>query len=83
MLHNPVGVEYINQQRVDLVLSGHTHAGQVFPATFIAKFVFPYNKGLHKYKNTYIYVSQGAGTFILPMRLGTFNEITLIRLTRN
>lgn len=83
MLHNPVGIEYINQQGIDFVLSGHTHAGQVFPATFIAEFVFPYNRGLLRYDDTFIYVSQGAGTFVLPMRLGTINEITLIRLTQN
>jgi len=83
MQHGPVGADYLAQNGIDCVIVGHTHAGQVFPATIIAEYVFPYNIGLHKYENTYIYVSQGAGTFVLPMRLGTFNEITLIRLTKN
>ncbi len=83
MHHSPVGVEYMNQHNVDFVITGHTHAGQVFPATLLTELLFPYNKGLHKYKDTYIYISQGAGAFVLPMRLGTINEITLIRLTKN
>lgn len=78
--HGPGGVPYMNEYGVDLVLCGHTHGGQVFPATYIANFTFPYNKGLHNYKGTQIYISQGAGTYMPRMRLGTENEITLITL---
>ncbi len=81
--HSPVGIEYMSQHNIDLAITGHTHAGQVFPATIMSAYTFPYNEGIHKYKDTYIYVSQGASTFVLPMRLGTFNEITQIRLTKN
>ena len=79
--HGPWGVEYMNEHGVDLVLAGHTHAGQVFPLSLMAKMRFPYNRGLAEYKGTYIYVSQGAGTFLAKMRLGTSNEINLITLT--
>lgn len=78
--HGPWGVEYMNEYGIDVVLAGHTHGGQLFPATLIAKASFPYNKGLANYKGTYIYVSQGAGTFLPRMRLGTNNEINLITL---
>ncbi|WP_428898443.1 hypothetical protein Dip518_000642 [Parelusimicrobium proximum] len=78
--HGPWGVEYMNEYGIDVVLAGHTHAGQIFPATIFAKKQFPYNKGLADYKGTRIYVSQGAGTFLPKMRLGTNNEITLITL---
>jgi predicted MPP superfamily phosphohydrolase len=40
----------------------------------------PYNKGLAEYKETYMYVSQGAATFMPRMRLGTNNEINFITL---
>jgi len=78
--HSPDGIKYANQYGVDLYLAGHTHAGQLFPIKYIAHLLFDYNKGLHDYKGTKIYVSQGAGTFGPPMRVGTKSEITLITL---
>jgi predicted MPP superfamily phosphohydrolase len=80
--HGPWGIEYMNEYNVDLVIAGHTHAGQLFPATLIANSSFPYNKGLAEYKGTYMYVSQGVGTYMPRMRLGTNNEINFITLSR-
>lgn len=78
--HGPWGIEYMNAHGIDVVLAGHTHAGQVFPITLIADKIFPYLKGLSDYNGTYIYVSQGAGTFLPKMRLATQNEINFITL---
>ncbi|MFC2101205.1 metallophosphoesterase [Bacteroidota bacterium] len=78
--HSPVGIKYANDNGIDLYLSGHTHAGQLFPINFLNDLFFKYNKGLHKFKNTQVFVSQGAGTFGPPMRIGTISEISLIKL---
>ncbi len=79
--HNPIGVNYAAENGVNLYLAGHTHAGQMFPATLIAKLMFPFNKGLYRYDgNTQVYVSQGSGTFGPPMRLGTSSEVTILNL---
>jgi len=80
--HSPEGVKYANQAGVDLYLAGHTHAGQLFPISIIAKWMFPYNKGLYDYKGTKMYVSQGIGTFGPPMRVGTNSEIAVITLSQ-
>lgn len=81
--HNPVGAEYAAENGINLYLAGHTHAGQLFPATLVAKMMFEYNKGLYRYNdNMQIYVSQGSGTFGPPMRLGTDSELTIINLTK-
>jgi len=80
MHHSPVGLEYVSRAGVDLMLSGHTHAGQIFPATLLTPFLFPLNKGLHRQDDTTFFVSQGAGTYGPRMRLGSANEINLIRL---
>jgi predicted MPP superfamily phosphohydrolase len=80
MHHSPVGLEYVSARGVVLMLSGHTHAGQVFPATLVTPLLYPLNKGLHVRDGTYFFVSQGAGTFGPRMRLGSSNEINLIRL---
>lgn len=78
--HSPDGIQYANQHGVDLFLAGHTHAGQLFPVKYIAHLLFDYNKGLHDYQGTKIFVSQGAGTFGPPMRVGTKSEITVLTL---
>jgi predicted MPP superfamily phosphohydrolase len=78
--HSPDGIQYASQNGVDLYLAGHTHAGQLFPIKYIADLIFKYNKGLHDFNGTKIFVSQGAGTFGPPMRVGTQSEITLFKL---
>ena len=80
MHHSPVGVQYAHSAGIDLMLSGHTHAGQLFPATLIAALIFPFNHGLYQQGKTQIYVSQGAGTFLQRIRLGSANEIDLLHL---
>jgi hypothetical protein len=78
--HGPSGIKYANQAGVNLYLAGHTHGGQMWPATFFAKLMFEYNRGLHDYKGTKIYVCQGTGTFGPPMRVGTNSELAVLQL---
>jgi predicted MPP superfamily phosphohydrolase len=80
MHHSPDGIQYASKESIDLYLSGHTHAGQLFPITLINDLVFKYNRGLDSYKDTRIFVSQGVGTFGPPIRIGTRSEIVLIKL---
>lgn len=81
--HSPVGINYANEQGVDLYLAGHTHGGQLFPVNYIAKLMFPYSKGLYEYNGTNIYVSQGTGTFGPPLRVGTRSELAVVILKTN
>lgn len=78
--HSSVGVGYIEQAGIKLMLAGHTHGGQMFPVTWIADLLFPFNRGLYREGGTQIYVSQGVGTFLVPLRLGSANEINLLHL---
>lgn len=80
MHHSPVGVRYVEAKGVNLMLSGHTHAGQVFPFTLLTALMFPFNSGLWREGGASVFVSQGAGTFTTRVRLGTSNEINLLRL---
>jgi len=78
--HSPVGIKYVVESGADLMLSGHTHAGQFFPGTSVIRYRFPMYKGRHQIKGTTLLVSQGAGTFGPWMRLGTSNEVQVINL---
>jgi len=80
MYHVPNELEAANHAGIDLQISGHTHKGQLFPFNLFSRLVFPYFNGLYNYNNTTLYVSQGTGTWGPPMRLGSKNEITQIKL---
>lgn len=80
MHHSPSGAQYAAAAGIGLMLSGHTHAGQFFPGTVFARWVFEFNRGLSRQGGTQVFVSQGAGTFMARVRIGTLNEINLLRL---
>lgn len=78
--HSP---EYFNlvAGRVDLVLAGHTHGGQVkfplFPPAYCPPGCGPYLSGWYERGGTRLYVSRGIGTSILEVRLGSRPEIAI------
>jgi predicted MPP superfamily phosphohydrolase len=80
LYHLPKELEEASDAGINLQLSGHTHNGQIYPFNFLVKLMFPYMTGLYEYEGTFLYVSEGTGTWGPPMRLGSRCEITLIRL---
>ncbi|MBF0297336.1 MAG: metallophosphoesterase [Oligoflexia bacterium] len=82
LAHQPRCVADLEEKnKIDLILSGHTHNGQIFPFNLFVKLVQPYVVGLHKhFQNTQIYVSAGTGSWGPPIRFGSRNEITLIEI---
>jgi uncharacterized protein len=83
LAHQPKFIEEIeNTKGIDLILSGHTHGGQIFPFNFLVKLQQPYVKGLHTFNDyTQIYVNKGTGFWGPPMRLGASSEITVLKLS--
>ena len=83
--HNPDYAENLRDVRVGLILSGHTHGGQVvFPggAPFVpSRYGQKYLHGLVQAPETLVYVSRGLGTSGVPVRFGSRPEINLITLT--
>ena len=82
--HNPDLAEVLRDPRVGLMLSGHTHGGQVvFPtgAPFVpSRYGQKYLRGLVQAPETLVYVSRGLGTSGVPVRIGSRPEINLITL---
>ena len=75
--HDPRYMDASVERNIDLILSGHTHAGQFFPASVLTRVALGKQRfyGHHKVGNTHTVVTSGAGSFNLPVRLGTSNEI--------
>jgi predicted MPP superfamily phosphohydrolase len=82
MYHRPIELKTLAKTGVNLVLSGHTHAGQIFPFNYIVGLFYPYLSGLHKYNNTYQYITSGTGTWGPRMRLGSRSEIVLLEIRK-
>ncbi|MCX6601411.1 MAG: metallophosphoesterase [bacterium] len=64
----------------DLVLSGHTHGGQIWPFSYFSRMVHPYHWGLYSLGRGFIFTSCGVGDWGTRMRIGAPPEIALIRL---
>ncbi len=80
LYHRPVGVRDAKAQGVDLMLSGHTHGGQIFPATLIVKWIYEFPQGLVKLEDFTLYTSDGVGLWGPNLRLGTRNEMAVITI---
>ncbi|GIX59406.1 serine/threonine protein phosphatase [Bacillus paranthracis] len=81
MDHTPSNlVQYGNE--VDLVLAGHTHRGQIFPGNLITNAVFEVDYGYYQKDadSPNVIVTSGVGTWGMPMRVGSNNEIVSIIL---
>ena len=80
MKHSPTQINKAAKRGVDLVLSGHTHGGQIFPFNFLVRIFYHYVAGLYEVKGTKLYVTEGTSFWGPPIRLGTHNEIAVIEL---
>lgn len=70
------------KNEVDLMLSGHTHNGQIFPFNFLVKIQFPEIYGLYQENNKSLYVSSGVSTWGPKIRIGSQNELVQINLIK-
>ena len=77
--HVPHRLPIVEQTGVSLQLSGHTHAGQLFPFTLIVQWAYgKFSYGLQQFGRLQVFTSSGAGTWGPPMRVGTHPEVALI-----
>ena len=77
--HNPMHIDEYDD-RVDLILSGHTHKGQLFPANIVTDLMYEVDYGYYNNSGTHVIVSSGAGTWSMPMRVGSNCEIVSINI---
>ena len=82
LAHNPARLPEATSLAVPLMLSGHTHGGQiVLPGLgAIAAREFPVVEGLARRESTSVFVSRGVGTVYLPIRLNCPPEVAVLTL---
>jgi uncharacterized protein len=85
--HEPMALDVPETRGVSLILSGHTHGGQVTlplvgaPAAYVWKHL-KYLRGAYESEGTQLYVSRGTGVIGVPVRLGARPEVAVLRLQR-
>jgi predicted MPP superfamily phosphohydrolase len=84
LAHDPRRFAQAAALNIPLVLSGHTHGGQiVLPGLgAIAARKFPVSEGSIRRENTTMFVSRGIGTVYVPCRINCPPEVALLTLTR-
>ncbi len=87
LAHDPVLFPEAAEHGVDLVLSGHTHGGQVAVPLFarklnLARLITRFTNGVYQSGTTTLYVNRGLGTTGPPVRLAVAPEIAVLTLRR-
>ena len=93
LAHNPALIREAARAGVDLMLSGHTHGGQINWKLLVPRKETALSRWLHRPSrkfmrghavlgNTQLYVNRGFGTVVVPLRYGCTPEITLIELQK-
>jgi len=78
--HQPFHPESAARLGADLMLSGHTHHGQLWPINFITRAIYVVSHGYSKIDNMHLFVSNGVGTWGPPIRIGNRPEIVQLKI---
>ena len=78
--HNANNLDVAAEGSVGLMLSGHTHGGQIWPYTYLVKQRYPLLEGMHEVNGMTVIVCRGTGTWGPRMRLWKRGEILHITL---
>ncbi len=76
LAHQPRFAKHAKNAGVSLMLSGHTHGGQIFPFMVFVRLQQPVVRGLEMIHGVQTYTSNGTGYWGPPIRLGPRGEVT-------
>ena len=85
LAHDPAAFAYLPRDAACLMLSGHTHGGQIRvpllgPLVNMSDAPLRWTYGHIVDRNRHLYVTSGVGTSLLPLRVGVPPELALIEL---
>lgn len=83
--HQPADYEHQIKAEVDLVLSGHTHGGQLFPFNYVGKWIGANDKiyGHEKRQKTDFIVTSGISDWAIKFKTGTYSEYVVIHIQKS
>lgn len=79
--HQPFHPELAARAGAHLMISGHTHHGQLWPLNFITRAVYTLSFGHKIVEGMHLVVSNGIGTWGPPVRIGNRPEMVLISVS--
>jgi predicted MPP superfamily phosphohydrolase len=84
LAHDPRRLQEAAALQIPLVLSGHTHGGQVVLPGIgaVAAQKFPVVQGIGRQGNSTVFVSRGVGTVYVPLRVNCPPEVAILKLRR-
>lgn len=78
--HSPLLVRDAAARGARLMLSGHTHGGQLWPFVYLSSIAYPFQAGRYEVGGMTLVVSRGTGTWGPPMRLFFRSEVVEVTL---
>ncbi len=78
--HTPLLEDIAARHGVNLMLSGHTHNGQLWPFTYLVRMVFPHSYGLYYIDDMRLYVTSGVFYWGIPLRLFAPAELVFVEV---
>lgn len=79
--HQPYELGTAAEQGIDLMVSGHTHRGQIFPASLVTGMIYENDWGHLAKGSMHSIVTSGYGFWGPPIRIGSRSEIVQITVT--
>lgn len=80
--HQPYELAKTDSLGVDIQLSGHTHAGQVWPLNHVVDVMYEQSHGYRKWTHSHIYVSSGLSLWGPPFRIGTRSDMAVLKIRK-
>ncbi|MFE7063376.1 metallophosphoesterase [Sutcliffiella sp. NPDC057660] len=81
MDHQPTQLKEAEESGIDIILSGHTHRGQMMPNHLITKRMFELDWGYLKKNSLHAIVSSGFGFWGPPIRIGSRSEVVELKVS--
>ena len=79
--HRPTDLENVSSSGADILLTGHTHNGQLFPVNFIVKRHYELSWGYKLKKETHVFVTSGIQVWGPPVRTAGNSEILIVNVS--
>ena len=79
--HRPTDLDNVSRSSADILLSGHTHNGQLFPVNFIAKRYYELSWGYKLKNRTHVFVTSGIQVWGPPVRTAGVSEILIVNVS--